>query len=146
MSTPDASNAALRSSYDTRISWFRAGEADPTASSEAETARTLLHQRPLNSSDRRTEGQIRIRREDGTHPLTTITVQDYSFDVESEKSVEFAALTYDIIGAAMEVHGLLGPGFLESIYKHALLYELSLSGLETKTEVEENFSYKEKHQ
>src|SRR5262245_13512807 len=92
MSTPDASNAALRSSYDTRISWFRAGEADPTASSEAETARTLLHQRPLNSSDRRTEGQIRIRREDGTHPLTTITVQDYSFDVESEKSVEFAAL------------------------------------------------------
>jgi GxxExxY protein len=59
--------------------------------------------------------------------------------------VEFAALTYDIIGAAMEVHSLLGPGFLESIYKHALLHELRLRGLETKTEVEVHISYKDHH-
>ena len=45
----------------------------------------------------------------------------------------------------MEVHTLLGPGFLESIYKHALLYELRLRGLETKTEVEVHISYKEHH-
>jgi GxxExxY protein len=59
--------------------------------------------------------------------------------------VEFAALTYDIIGAAMEVHTLLGPGFLESIYKHALLHELRLRGFETKTEVEVHISYKDHH-
>ena len=59
--------------------------------------------------------------------------------------MEFAALTYDIIGAAMEVHSLLGPGFLESIYKHALLHELHLRGVETKTEVEVNISYKDHH-
>jgi GxxExxY protein len=56
--------------------------------------------------------------------------------------VKFAALTHDIIGAAMEVHRLLGPGFLESIYKHALLHELTLRGLHGKTECEIHISYK----
>ena len=45
----------------------------------------------------------------------------------------------------MEVHSLLGPGFLESIYKHALLHELRLRGLETKTEVEVHIFYKDHH-
>jgi GxxExxY protein len=36
----------------------------------------------------------------------------------------FADLTYKIIGAAMEVHKTLGPGFLEAIYETALAYEL----------------------
>src|SRR5262245_58362371 len=45
----------------------------------------------------------------------------------------------------MEVHGLLGPGFLESIYKHALLHELHLRGLATRTEVEVHISYKDRH-
>jgi GxxExxY protein len=35
-------------------------------------------------------------------------------------------LSHDIIGAAMEVHRLLGPGLLESIYEAALCQELSL--------------------
>ena len=54
----------------------------------------------------------------------------------------FAALTYEIMGAAMEVHNLLGPGFLESIYKRALLHELGLRGLTAKTEVEVRIEYK----
>ena len=43
-------------------------------------------------------------------------------------------LTRTIIGAAMEVHRVLGPGFLETIYKKALLHELGLRGLSTTAE------------
>ncbi len=38
-------------------------------------------------------------------------------------------LTEGIIGAAMEVHRILGPGLLESIYEEALRVELGLRNI-----------------
>ena len=43
----------------------------------------------------------------------------------------------------MEVHREMGPGFLESIYKKALLYELQLRNVSTSTEVEVQVLYKD---
>ena len=38
-------------------------------------------------------------------------------------------LTYKIIGAAIEVHKILGPGLLESVYQKCLKREFQLRGL-----------------
>jgi hypothetical protein len=38
-------------------------------------------------------------------------------------------LTNAIIGALFEVHNVLGPGFLESVYANALTVELRLRGV-----------------
>lgn len=43
--------------------------------------------------------------------------------------MEKAKLTEKIIGCAMKVHQVLGPGFLESVYEKALAHELRKAGL-----------------
>lgn len=45
-------------------------------------------------------------------------------------------LTEQIIGAAIEVHRRLGPGFLESIYENALVIELRKRGISVEKQVE----------
>jgi len=42
---------------------------------------------------------------------------------------ELDQLARDVIGAAIEVHRVLGPGFQESIYETALCRELELRGI-----------------
>jgi GxxExxY protein len=44
----------------------------------------------------------------------------------TELAAEVNRLSHDVIGAALEVHRVLGPGFLESVYEEALCAELEL--------------------
>ena len=50
--------------------------------------------------------------------------------------------TYAVIGAAMEVHGVLGSGFLEPVYQEAMAQELTFCGVPSRREVELPIFYK----
>ncbi|HVX83670.1 MAG TPA: GxxExxY protein [Phycisphaerae bacterium] len=56
--------------------------------------------------------------------------------------LELEALTEQVIGAAMEVHRELGPGFLEKVYEEALCMELELRGLGWERQVAVPLKYK----
>lgn len=51
-------------------------------------------------------------------------------------------LTERIIGAAIEVHRVLGPGLLESIYEEALCHEFELRGISFERQKELDVIYK----
>ena len=55
--------------------------------------------------------------------------------MQGGKVLEHQALTGKIIAAAIEVHKKLGPGFVESIYENALVYELKRRGLKVDQQV-----------
>lgn len=52
-------------------------------------------------------------------------------------------ITEEIIGSAIEVHKVLGPGLLESAYEECLCYELSKRKYSFKRQVELPVTYKE---
>ena len=54
----------------------------------------------------------------------------------------YKEVSFRIVGAAMEVHGILGPGFLESVYQVALEKELNLRGIPFQHQVELPVTYK----
>jgi GxxExxY protein len=52
-------------------------------------------------------------------------------------------LTYEIIGAAIEVHKELGPGLLEQVYEQCLIHELKLRGLKVASQQPIQLKYKD---
>jgi GxxExxY protein len=52
-------------------------------------------------------------------------------------------IAHQIIGAAIEVHRLLGPRFLESVYERALAHELQLRGLVVERQKDIRVPYKD---
>ncbi|MDY0082948.1 MAG: GxxExxY protein [Ignavibacteriaceae bacterium] len=52
-------------------------------------------------------------------------------------------LSNKVIGVAIELHRVLGPGLLESAYENAFAYELKGIGLDVKQQVPMPFIYKE---
>ena len=64
--------------------------------------------------------------------------------VMTEEQLLHGNITRCIIGAAMEVHGQLGPGFLESVYEEALAYEFELQGISFERQRSIDVAYKGK--
>lgn len=65
-------------------------------------------------------------------------------NTEKGKKVDllFEDLTYKVIGAAIEVHKILGPGYLESVYEDALCYELEALDISFQRQVDLDIRYK----
>ena len=56
----------------------------------------------------------------------------------------YSEITGPVIGAAMEVHRILGPGFLESVYEEAFAIELDLRNISYKRQYAIDILYKGK--
>jgi GxxExxY protein len=62
----------------------------------------------------------------------------------NEPRSEVDQLAHQVIGAAIEVHRVLGPGYLESVYEEALAVELELRGIAFARQVGMAVNYKGK--
>jgi GxxExxY protein len=62
--------------------------------------------------------------------------------VMKEQEEKRDSLTYAIIGAAIEVHRALGPGFPESVYEQALCVELRTRSIPYTRQAKINVHYK----
>ncbi|KPL05528.1 GxxExxY protein [candidate division BRC1 bacterium SM23_51] len=70
--------------------------------------------------------------------------QDARNAKKREPSEELDCLARAVIGAAIEVHRVLGPGYLESVYEQALCVELDLRGVPYSRQSEVGIDYKGK--
>lgn len=68
--------------------------------------------------------------------------KDTTKEPRNEPDAELDRLAHCVIGAALEVHRTLGPGFLEAIYEDALCVELSLRRIPFARQVPVGVDYK----
>lgn len=61
----------------------------------------------------------------------------------NESEIIYKELSYNIIGACMEVHGILGKGHSEVLYKDALEYEFKKSRINYSREKQYQVHYKD---
>jgi len=59
--------------------------------------------------------------------------------------IYYKELSDKVIGLAIEVHKILGNGFLEKVYENALLYELRNNGIRVESQVPVPVKYKGNH-
>jgi GxxExxY protein len=59
-----------------------------------------------------------------------------------KKPLIYPDLSYQIMGAAFEVHNELGPGFLEQLYEKAMMHELTRRGIPFERQRSVAISYK----
>jgi GxxExxY protein len=59
----------------------------------------------------------------------------YILVMKTEPDEELDKLAHEVIGAAIDVHRALGPGYLESIYEQAMCVELKLRGISFQQQV-----------
>ena len=64
------------------------------------------------------------------------------FDDFEDRDAPINRITWQVIGAAMEVHDALGPGHPESAYENALCIELELRGISFKRQLGIELTYK----
>lgn len=70
-------------------------------------------------------------------PAVAINMNTYNY-----KEYPLQDLTYQLIGIGMEIHRILGKGFLEVVYKDAFEYELRLRNIIYEREKEYTITYK----
>lgn len=70
-------------------------------------------------------------------PAVAINMNTYNY-----KEYPLQDLTYQLIGIGMEIHRILGKGFLEVVYKDAFEYELRLRNFIYEREKEYTITYK----
>jgi GxxExxY protein len=74
---------------------------------------------------------------------TKSSTSDKSAESVVKTGYKYSDLTGKIIGCSMEVHKILGNGFMEVIYQRALEKEMKLQGLSFAREFEMPIYYKE---
>ena len=108
-----------------------------------------LHRRPAEMFDMPTAGDVPAGRRDGAsmsalefEPQRSQRTQRRCEMTFEPIPAEDERIAYEVIGAAIEVHRLLGPGFLEKIYERAMAHELELRGLLVRPQQEILVPYK----
>jgi GxxExxY protein len=61
---------------------------------------------------------------------------------DEDDKVIYRELSYQVMKAVFEAHDALGPGFVESVYEEALVYELELRGIPFERQKVVTVSYK----